>query len=191
MDEASSGSATFAERMRCVRNGDERAAWELVEQYGAHVQRAVRRLLRQDLRAKFDSQDFSQAVWSSFFAATDRFANIEEPGQLVRLLTTIARNKVLDETRRLLNTARSTVRREEPLDATEPGQEKLESRDPRPSEVAVARERWERMWREAPADHREVMRLKLMGWTQRAIAESLSVSEKTVYRILARLERLE
>ena len=46
-----------------VREGSEDAAWDLVEQYGEAIRRAVRRALNERLRSKFDSLDFVQLVW--------------------------------------------------------------------------------------------------------------------------------
>lgn len=45
-----------------VREGSEDAAWQLVERYGGHIRRTVRRALDPRLRSKFDSLDFVQSV---------------------------------------------------------------------------------------------------------------------------------
>ena len=61
----------FVALMRRVREGSEAAAWELVDKYGGHLRRAVRRVLNPMLRSKFDSLDFVQLVWDSFFRRRD------------------------------------------------------------------------------------------------------------------------
>lgn len=53
--------------MRRIREGSEDAAWELFEKYGGYIRRAVRRALNPRLRTQFESQDFVQMVWKSFF----------------------------------------------------------------------------------------------------------------------------
>jgi FixJ family two-component response regulator len=63
----------------------------------------------------------------------------------------------------------------------------LKSREPTPSQFAIARERWLQLLQAQPERHRQVVRLRLMGRTHRSIAGQLGVSEKTVQRVLERL----
>ena len=98
--------------MRGVREGSQDAGWKLVETYGPHILRVVRRSLSQDLRTKFDSIDFVQAVWASIFAEPTRLATFEQPEQLIAYLAAVARNKVVDEFRRRVQTQKFDVKRE-------------------------------------------------------------------------------
>src|SRR6516165_2079219 len=50
-----------------IRAGDELAARELLARYEAQVRLVVRRQLPRLLRSRFDSLDFLQSVWGSFF----------------------------------------------------------------------------------------------------------------------------
>src|SRR5262249_7566398 len=50
-----------------IRAGDEEAARELLQRYEAKVRLVVRRQLPKLLRSRFDSLDFLQSVWGSFF----------------------------------------------------------------------------------------------------------------------------
>ena len=61
----SSEATEFASLMRRLRDGSEEAAWELVERFSSSVQRVIRRSLNEQMRSKFDSIDFVQAVWFS------------------------------------------------------------------------------------------------------------------------------
>src|SRR5687768_4189029 len=92
----------FADLMNRLRAGDQEAAWKLIEEYGPHIRRVVRRELHQKMRSKFDSIDFVQAVWASFFREPGQFREMETPEALLNFLVAIARNKVVDETRRRL-----------------------------------------------------------------------------------------
>jgi RNA polymerase sigma-70 factor (ECF subfamily) len=87
---------SFAEFMRRIRAGDERAAVELVERYEPAIQRAVRVRLRDPrLRRLIESADICQSVFASFFVRTALGQyDLDSPDQLLRLLTTIARNKL-------------------------------------------------------------------------------------------------
>src|SRR5262249_14283511 len=53
--------------MERIRAGSQEAARELCDRYGSHILRVVRRKLDKKLRSKFDSVDFLQSVWTSFF----------------------------------------------------------------------------------------------------------------------------
>ena len=67
----------FALLMQSVREGSQEAARTLFERYGPHIRRVVRRKLHQKLRPQFDSVDFVQDVWASFFAQQGRQASFE------------------------------------------------------------------------------------------------------------------
>jgi DNA-directed RNA polymerase specialized sigma24 family protein len=86
----------FLELIRRVRGGDEQASVELVRRYEPAIRVAVRaRLTDPRLRRLVDSMDVCQSVLGSFFAraASGQF-ELDRPEQLVRLLATMARNRV-------------------------------------------------------------------------------------------------
>ena len=56
----------------------------------------MRRVLSPELRSKFDSLDFVQWVWLSFFRVRDKADRFERPEHLVKFLAGMARNKVQD-----------------------------------------------------------------------------------------------
>src|SRR5947209_8199835 len=87
---------TFLELIVRVRSGDPEAAVELVRCYEPAVRRVVRLQLRdRRLRRVLDSMDVCQSVLASFFirAAAGQF-DLDHPGQLLRLLVIMARNKL-------------------------------------------------------------------------------------------------
>lgn len=181
--------ADFETLMREVRNGSDTAAWDLVERYGPYVLRAVRRNIRHEIRAKFDSQDFAQAVWTSFFDRSQQMKKVERPEQLVRLLATMARNKVIDEGRKR-DTKRYCVKNEtsmtEIVGETNQG---FKSKDPTPSQLAIAREQWDQIIDGQPSHYQQIAELKVLGETNTAIAQQLGINEKTVRRVLKELFR--
>jgi RNA polymerase sigma-70 factor (ECF subfamily) len=96
-----SDSATFSTFMRRIRSGDGSAAEELVRLYEPVIRREVRlRLEDRRLYRVFDSMDVCQSVLGSFFlrAAAGQY-DLERPEQLVRLLVTMARNKLASAAR--------------------------------------------------------------------------------------------
>jgi RNA polymerase sigma-70 factor (ECF subfamily) len=93
---------SFAEFIRRIRLGDERAAAELVARFEPAIRRAVRVGLRdRRLRRLIESVDICQSVFASFFVRTalGRY-HLESPDQLFRLLATIARNKLAKQVNR-------------------------------------------------------------------------------------------
>ena len=180
----------FCSLMNRIRDGSEEAAWELVESYGERVQRAVRRSLNRQLRSKFDSLDFVQLVWYSFFRARNRLDRFDRPEELAAFLATMARNKVGMEVRRRLQTEKYNVNKETSLDQRESkGAGDLADRMPAPIEVVIAKERWESIMENQPKHYRRMVELRLRGNTQQEIAEEVGVAECTVRRFLKKLSR--
>ena len=178
----------FDRLMRDVRDGSQEAAWELLERVGPHVERVVHKLLNRELRSKFDSMDFVQAVWASFFVNRREIATFTHPEQLIRFLVSMARNKVIGEHRRRLLTIKRDVKREELTISRISEAEEMQMRsDPSPSQYAIARECWQRMIDGQPELNRQVVMRKYMGDTNEEIAAALSINRRTVTRILGKL----
>ena len=98
-----------------IRDGDEDAARELLCRYEAKVRLVVRRLLPRLLRSRFDSQDFVQSIWGSFFRRIKTSpTELENTENLVGFLARAARNKVIDEYRRA-SSRKQDMRREESM----------------------------------------------------------------------------
>jgi RNA polymerase sigma-70 factor (ECF subfamily) len=94
--------ASFQDLIRRVRGGDEAAAAELVRHYEPVVRREVRLRLRDPrLRRAFDSMDVCQSVLLSFFvrAAAGQY-ELSTPQHLLKLLITMARNKLVKQVHR-------------------------------------------------------------------------------------------
>src|SRR3954453_16678047 len=96
-----SDEVPFQELIARVRRGDDAAANELVRRYEPAIRRSVRfRLTDPRLRRTCDSMDVCQSLSARFFvrAASGQYA-LDTPEQLLRLLTTMARNKLLNQAR--------------------------------------------------------------------------------------------
>ncbi len=126
------------EFLRRIQSGDESAARELLQRYEPEVRLVVRRQLPRLLRSRFDSLDFLQSVWGSFFRRMrDAPTDFEDSRHLVAFLARAAKNKVIDEYRRAAS-LKQDMHREEPLWVD--GRRPKEVPDPidSPSEVAQA-----------------------------------------------------
>jgi RNA polymerase sigma-70 factor (ECF subfamily) len=93
---------TFTGFIGRIRAGDQQAAADLVRRFEPVIRLEVRQRLRdRRLNRLFDSMDICQSVLASFFvrAASGQY-DLHRPDQLVRLLVTMARNKLSSEARR-------------------------------------------------------------------------------------------
>lgn len=179
----------FESLLKQVQAGSEAAAWTLVETYGPHILRAVRRLVDHRLRGKLDSQDFVQAIWASVFARPQRLLAMRQPAELIAYLAVITRNTVIEEARRQKVVQKRAISRERSMNDSAVSSDALGQRSgqPSPSEVAIAREQWERMAENQPPHYRRIIVLRLHGHTYQSIADELGMSERTVRRVLNQL----
>jgi RNA polymerase sigma factor (sigma-70 family) len=178
----------FSSLMERVQRGEQQAAWELLETYGSHLQRYVRRSFSRDLRARFDTVDFVQVVWASFFREPEKLRQIASPRDLMAYLAALARNKVVNEVRREVHAQKRDVRREIRLDAVhDDDQRDLASRDPTPSAVAMFRERWNRLLGGQPTRVQRIVELRFAGATYNEIATELQINERTARKAIEKL----
>jgi RNA polymerase sigma factor (sigma-70 family) len=178
----------FRELMSQMRSGSYLAAWDLVEEYGPHILAVVRRMLDERLRTEFDSQDFAQAVWASVIRMQDRLQEIDEPKRFVKFLAAMAKNKVVDEMRRK-TTRKNDMRLERPLNDSVFPDVMAAGPQGTPSQVVIAREKWERLRADLSEKERRVVELRLARKTYKEIAEELNMDERTARRIIKRLVR--
>jgi RNA polymerase sigma-70 factor (ECF subfamily) len=92
---------SFLDLIQRVRAGDQEGANELVRRYAPAVRRMIRVQLRdRRLRRVLDTMDVCQSVLASFFirAAAGQY-DLNQPGQLLRLLVVMARNKLASRAR--------------------------------------------------------------------------------------------
>ena len=113
------GPGDIRELLARIKNGDEEAARELLSRYESKVRLVVRRQLPRLLRSRFDSIDFLQSVWGSFFHRIQTGPNdLNEEENLIAFLAWAARNKVIDEYRRAA-TQKQNIHREESIENRE------------------------------------------------------------------------
>lgn len=158
----------FEDVIRRVRAGDEAAATELVERYQPAIRRAVRiRLSNSTLRSAAESADICQSVFFSFFvrAALGEY-ELQTPEQLLKLLVSMARNKLTDLVRRQ-HRQRRDVRRMEARDV-----ERFDpvAADATPSRLVSAKELLDKVRQGLTAEGRQLADERASGrtWTEMA-----------------------
>ncbi len=179
----------FRRLMLRVQTGDPEAAQELYERYGEHLLRVVRRRLHHPLRTRFDSQDFVQDVWKSFFSDELTQRDFESPSALVAFLIDIAQKKVSGAYRQHAGTAKRAMNRDRSLDDSQAfDKAALAATQATPSQVVMAEEQWERLLRNQPPQYQRMLLLLRHGYTHAEIAEKLQTTTKTVQRLLRRID---
>jgi RNA polymerase sigma factor (sigma-70 family) len=175
----------FGQLLAGCRRHDPAAFAALVAKYLPHVRAAVRRRLSGRLRTRFDSHDFTQNVWASFFRQSLDRLDLPTEASLVAYLARMAELKVAEEGRKQL-TLKADVRRDVPLgEVPEPA-----ARTPTPSGLAVADDRWAALTAGLTDRDREMVQMLHDGETYEAVAERFGLTVKTVQRLIGKLRDL-
>ncbi len=184
-------TSTFRDVVEQVCSGSEEATWELIETYGPHIQRVIRRRLNHHMRSKFDSLDFVQMVWASFFADRDQIAKFKEPEELLGYLAKMAQLKILQESRRRLKYAKHNVRRERPLETTSTPESTHVRKSTTPSQIMMAKEQLEGLLHEVSQRDQQVVEMRMNGATFHEISAALGIHERTARHVIEKLALIE
>lgn len=181
----------FEQLMERIRSGCPEAAREMFERYSRHIQMIVRHQLNKRLRSQFDSLDFTQDAWASFFHVPAERYTFKTPEELVGFLSGIAYHKVIDVCRQRLQTDKYARHEVQPLRTQTDDDNGNEPpvRSPSPSQVAIAEERWELLLKDQPPQVRRALEMLRLGHTHREVADCLGVPTKMIQRLLQDLSR--
>lgn len=179
----------FQSMLRRLREGEPEAAREFHEQYGELLLRVIRRRLAKRFRRQFDSDDFQQDVYASFFREMPPPEAIASSRDFFNYLTTMARRKILDALRKRMSPKRAPAEQERSLDGSA-RIEGLKQIGPEPtgSQVIMAEEKVHELTRGKPAKYREIVAMATLGFTHIEIAERLQLHVKVVHRVLTGLQ---
>ena len=171
--------------VRRIADNDSAAAERLVRLYEPALRRFIRlRLTDPRLRQLLDSTDVSQSVFGEFFAfAATGQLNLDEPGQLVNLLATMARRKLLNRTRDHHAGCRDNRRlQEDGWDALHA----VADRGASPCETASDREVIQEVQRRLDPDDLELARQRAMGRAWSDIASEQGTTPEALRKRLSR-----
>jgi RNA polymerase sigma factor (sigma-70 family) len=176
------------ELIRRAQAGDERAAEELLNTYLPQVRRYVRMRLKPALRREIDTLDVCQSVFGSFFVqlALGKF-DIESPGQMVQLLATMARNRLINHVR-IQEAARRDARRLHGLSVDEMN---ISGGAATASQIVIVKETLERIRGRLTPDELRICEKRIAGLDWKAIANGEGKSAQTLRKQHSRaLERV-
>lgn len=179
---------TFPALIERVRAGDSAAAEVLVRRYEPALRREVRFRLRDAaVRRVTGESDVCQMVLASFFgrAALGQF-DLDSPADLLNLLMQIARNKVVDETRRRHRQKDQGAVVLEPLLTADGEARPLPVVGPTPSAAVAGRDLVAHLRARMTADERRVCDLRHAGAEWAAIAAELGEEADAVRKRYSR-----
>lgn len=177
-------TAKFQELIQRVRDRDEEAARELTVRYEKAIRRVVRIHLRDPrMRRVMDSMDVCQSVLTSFFVRTALGEyELNTPEQLISLLTTITKNKVVNQVHRL-QAQRRDIRRDSDLGSGSFG---IVDRSPNPAEEVSAKEILEKVRSGLDDSERYLAEQRSLGRTWPELAEQLGATDVALRKKLTR-----
>lgn len=181
------------ELLNRIRHGDEQAAVELLDRFSERLIDLARSRLSRKLARRIDPEDIVQSACRSFFrlARAGRF-ELDEGAELWHLLATITINKTRNAVRR--HTAQKRTVKSEESHSCESGSAALPpealAREPSPEEAVVLVEETERMMGRLTGLQRQIVQLRMQGYTITETSQQAECAERTVRRAmeLAKLE---
>lgn len=174
----------FRELIDRVRHRDQEAASELVGRYESAIRRVVRIHLRDvRMRRLLDSMDVCQSVLASFFVRTALGQyELDTPEQLLKLLTTITRNKLANQVNRLSAQRRDIRRDASANDDVAPAIDHASD----PSEQVSAKEILEKVRERLDPEERHLAEQRALGRAWKDIAEELGGTDVALRKKLTR-----
>jgi RNA polymerase sigma-70 factor (ECF subfamily) len=180
-----------AELLARCQAGDQQAAAELIDRFTERLLALARRQLSEKLARRVDAEDVVQSAYRSFFAgARDGRYELRRSGDLWRLLSAITLHKLHHQVEH--HTAeRRTVDRETGFGGESSLwglQAEVFSRAPSPVEAAALVDELEWLLRDLKPLHRQMVEMRLQGYTLHEIAAATDRSERLVRRLLDQIK---
>ena len=177
--------------IRGLRGGDNAVVRQFCERYGPQLERLADRHLGGAMRRRVGPEDVVQSACRTFLrrAHAGEF-RLEDSEALWRLLCAITLTKVREQSRFHQRRKRG-LDQEQPLAAVDDsaaGAAPPADPRPTPAETAEFADFFEQVMAGLDEEERQVVDLKLQECTNEEAAERLGLSERTVRRILKRIQ---
>jgi RNA polymerase sigma-70 factor (ECF subfamily) len=175
---------SFQSLLKSVRAKDDAAAAELLRRYEPVLRRIIQvRLLDARLRGRVDASDICQSVMASFFVRVSLGQyELHSAEDLLKLLATMARNKVIDKARR----REREGDRDRRLPVSEIPESALPAAQGTPSQQVALRELVGEARRRLSPDERQLLDLRQEGLEWADIAAKVGGSPEALRKRLSR-----
>jgi len=171
--------------------GSQSAAQELFDRYCERLMRLAKRRIGQRMTSRVDPEDVIQSAFRTFFirVRNDEFSFHEED-DLFKLLVRLTVHKTL----RQLAFHRAGKRNPE-LEAAQGSDaqdllQQVSGDEPSPDAAVALIDEFDRFLRQLPPLDRQVLALKLQGYSTVEIAEQIGSYDRKVRRILERIQNM-
>jgi RNA polymerase sigma factor (sigma-70 family) len=182
----SEGEDRWQRLIRGLRDGDPAVAREFWDQYGALLHRVAEKHLADGVRRRVGPEDVVQSACRTFLRrAQGGEFRLEDSEGLWRLLCAITLAKVREQTRYHLRQKRGLAREEQADDGSEFD---AQAPGPTPAEAAAFADQFQQLLAGLDAEERQIVDLKLQECTHDEVAERLGCSERTIRRVLKRVQ---
>lgn len=173
-----------------LRAGDRDATQAFWDQYGELLQQVAEKHLAGGLRRRVGPEDVVQSACRTFLRrAKGGEFRLEDSEGLWRLLCAITLNKIREQARFHLRRKRG-LDQEAPLEGPS-GEESaipIAAPGPSPAEAAEFADQFQNLLESLDEEERLIVDLKLQEFTHDEVAEKLNCSERTVRRVLKRVQ---
>jgi RNA polymerase sigma factor (sigma-70 family) len=176
-----------------LRNGNQSVIRQFCERYGAALERLAERNLASGMRRRVGGDDVAQSACRTFLrrAQIGEFELADSEG-LWGLLCAITLTKVREQTRFHLRDKRGLNREvHHAANDSASGPSVFfdqPAAEPSPADAAEFTDQFTRLIESLDAEERQLVDLKLQQFTNDEIAEQMGCSERTVRRILKRVQ---
>lgn len=185
---------SFHDFMARLQTGDNAAASQVFHRYVDRLILLAQRRLEPRVRGKIDPEDVLQSVFRSFFAhqAAGQMEDLETWDNLWKMLVTITLRKCgrrLDYFHAACRDVNREVTGPPASDQSGASWETLTA-DPTASEATALAETVEVLMTQLDDRHRQILTLCLQGCPIPEISTQVGCTERTVYRVLDRIQEL-
>jgi RNA polymerase sigma-70 factor (ECF subfamily) len=173
------------------RKGDQAAAQKLFDRYVDQLLALARRRISQRLASRVDAEDVVQSVFRTFFTrAREGQFRIQERDDLAKLLVRITLHKTLRQVE-----FHKAAKRDPSQEAGQSSEarEKLFAfldGEPAPEMVVACLDEMEHFLNKLRPDERQVLELRLQGYTNREIADKLGTYDRKIRRVIEYVQGL-
>lgn len=171
-----------------LRDGNREVLLEFWNQYGAALHHIAENKLAPGVKRRIGAEDVVQSACRTFLrrAQIGQF-QLADSEDLWRLLCAITLNKVREQTRFHLRQKRGVIQESQPTRDSINEHPSI-AKGPNPAEAAEFADQLEQLLGGLDPEERQIVDLKLQDLTQDEIAKQLKCSERTVRRVMKRVE---
>jgi RNA polymerase sigma-70 factor (ECF subfamily) len=191
-EDAAKETSPFDAMVRGLIEGDNLAYAEFWEQYGKRLEGVVRSKFPMGLKRRLEPEDLVQSVCRSFFRrATGGQLEFSGDESLWRLLCAITLNKMKMKQRfHYAKRRRLTQESDVAIQSSDGDSDRFEpvGTGQSPDDAAMFAEQLEQVMNTLDATEQNVLQLKLDGFSNEEISGKLRRSDRTVRRILKRMQ---